>query len=190
RLEVPGNRSAGYRLAPGVGNRLEPIRRGQAITAVPCCRINRVRVTIQIPPRLPGRREQEPGKSERTGDMGELTTRERVYAEQVFQLYRLSRPAYVGTLVTSSVLVFALWGVVSTSLLGAWLCALFALTGARFLLYRAYIALHPPETEARNWARRFVIGAGTTGLLWGVAGSVLYPAASVQHQFLVIFLIG
>jgi diguanylate cyclase (GGDEF)-like protein/PAS domain S-box-containing protein len=122
--------------------------------------------------------------------MGEPTTRERVYAEQVFQLFRLSRPAYVGTLVTSSILVFALWGVVSSSMLGAWLCAMFALTGARFLLYRAYMGLHPPEAEARNWAKRFVIGAGATGLLWGVAGSVLYPVSSVQHQFLLIFLIG
>jgi diguanylate cyclase (GGDEF)-like protein/PAS domain S-box-containing protein len=122
--------------------------------------------------------------------MGELTTRERVYAEQVFQLYRLSRPAYVGTLVASSILVFALWGVVSSAMLGAWLCAMFALTGARFLLYRAYIGLNPAPSEARNWAQRFVIGAGATGLLWGVAGSVLYPVMSVQHEFLLIFLIG
>jgi len=105
--------------------------------------------------------------------MGEPTTRERVYAEQVFQLYRLSRPAYVGTLVTSSVLVFALWGVVSSAMLGAWLCAVFALTGGRFLLYRAYMGLRPPEAEARSWARRFVIGSGATGLLWGIAASVL-----------------
>src|SRR5262245_62037321 len=122
--------------------------------------------------------------------MGELTTRERVYAEQVFQLYRLSRPAYVGTLITSSILVFALWGVVSSAMLGAWLCGMFALTGGRFLLYRAYVGLSPAVSEARDWAKRFVIGAGATGLLWGVAGSVLYPVASVHHQFLLIFLIG
>ena len=122
--------------------------------------------------------------------MGELTTRERVYAEQVFQLYRLSRPAYVGTLIASSILVFALWGVASSAMLGAWLCGIFALTGARFLLYRAYIGLRPPAAEARNWAKRFVTGAGATGLLWGVAGSVLYPVSSMEHQFLVIFLVG
>jgi diguanylate cyclase (GGDEF)-like protein/PAS domain S-box-containing protein len=122
--------------------------------------------------------------------MSEPTTRERVYAEQVFQLYRLSRPAYVGTLVASSVLVFALWGVVSNAMLGAWLCAVFALTAGRFLLYRAYMGLRPPEAEARNWARRFVIGSGATGLLWGIAASVLYPVTSLQHQFLIIFLVG
>jgi diguanylate cyclase (GGDEF)-like protein/PAS domain S-box-containing protein len=122
--------------------------------------------------------------------MAEHVTGDRVYAEQVRQLYRLSRPAYLGTLVNSSILVFALWGTVSTTLLGAWLCAMFLVTGARYLLYRAHHGLNPPDAEAQRWARRFVTGAGAAGLLWGVAGSILYPASSLPHQFLVIFLIG
>lgn len=122
--------------------------------------------------------------------MAELSKRERVYAEQVRQLYRLSRPAHVGALINSSVLVFALWGVVSATLLGAWLCAMFMVTGARYLLYRAYQGMQPPDQDAVRWARYFVAGAGVAGVLWGVAGSVLYPVASLPHQFLVIFLIG
>jgi diguanylate cyclase (GGDEF)-like protein/PAS domain S-box-containing protein len=122
--------------------------------------------------------------------MAEHVTGDRVYAEQVRQLYRLSRPAYLGTLINSSILVFALWGMVSTTLLGAWLCAMFLVTGARYLLYRAHHGLNPPDAEAHRWARRFVMGTGAAGLLWGVAGSVLYPASSLPHQFLVIFLIG
>ncbi len=122
--------------------------------------------------------------------MVEATTGGRLYAEQVRQLYRLSRPAHIGTLINSSVLVFALWGVVSSTLLGAWLCIIFIVTGARYLLYRAYSVSQPPDSKAPIWARRFVIGAGTAGLLWGAAGSVLYPVASLTHQFLVIFLLG
>jgi diguanylate cyclase (GGDEF)-like protein/PAS domain S-box-containing protein len=122
--------------------------------------------------------------------MAEPTTRERIYAEQVHQLYRLSRSAYLGTLITSGILVFALWGVVSSALLGAWLCAVYALTGARYLVYRDYMAMSPPAAETRKWARRFVMGAGGAGLLWGIAGSVLYPVSSLPHQFLLIFLVG
>ncbi|HKU72186.1 MAG TPA: EAL domain-containing protein [Burkholderiales bacterium] len=122
--------------------------------------------------------------------MAELKTGEHIYAEQVRQLYRLSRPAYVGSLVNSSILVFALWGVVSTAQLGAWLCAMFVVAAARYLLYRAHLAANPPDDEARLWARRFVIGAGCAGLLWGIAGSLLYPVQSLPHQFLLIFLIG
>ena len=122
--------------------------------------------------------------------MAELTKRERVHAEQVRQLYQLSRPAYVGTLVNSTILAFALWGVVSASLVGTWLCAMFMLTAARYLLYRAYQGIRPPDQEAGHWARYFVAGAGAAGLMWGVGGSVLYPTASLPLQFLVIFLIG
>src|SRR4029079_6932283 len=43
---------------------------------------------------------------------------------------------------------------------------------------------------ARLWARRFVVGAACAGVLWGVAGSLLYPAQSLPPQFLLIFLIG
>ncbi len=122
--------------------------------------------------------------------MAELTTDVRVYAEQVRQLYRLSRPAYIGTLINSSILVFALWGLVSTAHLGGWLCAVFFVTAGRFLLYRAYHGINPADEAAPLWGRRFIIGAAAAGLLWGIAGSVLYPASSLLHQFLVIFLIG
>jgi diguanylate cyclase (GGDEF)-like protein/PAS domain S-box-containing protein len=118
------------------------------------------------------------------------TNAEHLYAEQVRQLYRQSRVAYFGTLVNASILVFALWGLVSSSLLGGWLCAMFAVTAARYLLNRSYQRLQPPASEARSWARRFVIGAGAAGLLWGIAGSLLLPVSSLPHQFLVIFLIG
>ena len=122
--------------------------------------------------------------------MAEQVTGDRVYAEQVRQLYRLSRPSYVGTLINSSILVFALSGIVSSTLLGAWLCAMFLVTAARYLLYRAHRGINPPDEESQQWARRFVMGTGAAGLLWGLAGSVLYPVSSLPHQFLVIFLIG
>ena len=64
--------------------------------------------------------------------MAELKTGEYIYAEQVRQLYRLSRPAYIGSLFNSSILVFALWGVVSTTQLGAWLCVMFVVAGGRY----------------------------------------------------------
>ena len=122
--------------------------------------------------------------------MADPATDNRIYAEQVRQLYRLSRAGYLGTLINSSILVFALWNIVSNTLLGAWLCAMFLVTGARYLLYRAHSGLNPPDAAAPRWARRFAIGAGTAGVLWGIAGSVLYPVSSLPHQFLAIFLIG
>ena len=116
--------------------------------------------------------------------MAEHATGEHVYAEQVRQLYRLSRPAYVGSLINASILVFALSGVVSTTRLGAWLCVMFMVTAGRYLLYRSFLGANPPDGETRGWARRFVLGAGCAGLMWGLAGAALYPVSSLPHQFL------
>ncbi|MCL6646488.1 MAG: PAS domain S-box protein, partial [Dehalococcoidia bacterium] len=72
----------------------------------------------------------------------------------------------------------------------AWCAAVLAVVGARYLVYRAYWPTEPPPERAHAWARRFVLGTGATGVLWGFLGSALYPASSIPHQFLVIFLVG
>jgi len=122
--------------------------------------------------------------------MIERATQDQVQAEQVRQLYHLSRPAYVATLINASVLVFALWGLVPALMLGGWLCAMFLTTAARFLLYRSYLRAAPRSADSSRWLRRFVIGAGAAGVMWGLAGSGLFPESSVPHQFLLIFMIG
>lgn len=121
--------------------------------------------------------------------MGEQASADQIHAQAVRHLYRLSRPGYAATLVNASVLVFALWGLIPAFLVGGWLCAIFVTTAARYLLYRAFFRSSPPPGEARRWERRFVAGAVLAGLLWGVAGAVLFPTSSVPHQFLLIFMI-
>jgi diguanylate cyclase (GGDEF)-like protein/PAS domain S-box-containing protein len=126
----------------------------------------------------------------RAGDMNAPLAEENVYAEQVRQLYRLSRPAYVAGVVNVAVAAVALWNVVPNALLASWCAAVLAVVGARYFLYRAYWRADPPPERAHAWARRFVLGTGATGVLWGFLGSALYPASSIPHQFLVIFLVG
>ena len=65
-----------------------------------------------------------------------------------------------------------------------------AITLARYLLYRAYMATPAADAAAGLWANRFFVGAVAAGCMWGVLGTALFPAASVRHQFLVIFIIG
>jgi diguanylate cyclase (GGDEF)-like protein/PAS domain S-box-containing protein len=113
-----------------------------------------------------------------------------ILGEQVRQLYRLSRPTYVATLLVAGIVTFLLWDVVRNAWLLAWLVVLAAVIAAHYALYRAYFREPRPPDEAPLWARRFVIGAGTTGVVWGFAGSALYPVASLAHQLLVVFLIG
>ena len=122
--------------------------------------------------------------------MTEPVTGPAIFAEQVRHLYRLSRPAYVGTLVNAAIVTVVMWGVVPSGLLAAWLAVMTAVVGLRYALYLAYLQAPRPPAEARTWARRFVAGAGATGLIWGFLASALYPASSMLHQFFVIFVIG
>ncbi len=112
-----------------------------------------------------------------------------IYAEQVRHLYRLSLAAYAGSTLCAAVIVAALWQVVPALPLLAWGVTIVAVLGSRYLLYRAYMARNPPAAEARTWCSYFVAGAGTTGVLWGVLGSALYPSGSVPHEFLVMLVI-
>jgi diguanylate cyclase (GGDEF)-like protein/PAS domain S-box-containing protein len=122
--------------------------------------------------------------------MTEPSASNAVFAEQVRHLYRLSRHGYAGTLINAGVLTLVLWDLVVTPLLVAWAAAIVVVIGARYALYRAYFRAPRPPEEAPVWARRFVIGATVTGMLWGFVGSALFPTSSMPHQFLVIFLIG
>ena len=99
-----------------------------------------------------------------------------VFAEQVRLLYRLSRPAYGGTLAVALIVVAGLWGEVSPSILGSWFALVAATTAARFVLYRQYGTAEPAR-DARSWSTRFVLGAVAMGSLWGVLGSLLLAAA-------------
>ena len=113
-----------------------------------------------------------------------------IFGEQVRLLYRLSRPAYAGTLINAVIIVLALWNVTPLPWLAVWLALVTAVTTWRFALYKTYFAreLHPPEAPA--FANRFVAGAIAMGCLWGVLGSVLLPQGEIMHQFLIVFVVG
>lgn len=113
-----------------------------------------------------------------------------IYAEQVRQLYRLSRPTYAGSLLAATVVVGALWEVVPALRLLLWALAFFAVMSARFVLYRTFRQRNPPDAEARAWCGYFISGAAAAGAMWGVLGSGLYPSQAMPQEFLVMFIIG
>ncbi|HYC43871.1 MAG TPA: EAL domain-containing protein [Burkholderiales bacterium] len=117
------------------------------------------------------------------------TRRQAIFAEQVRHLFRFSTAAYAGSILCMLLVVGGLWPVAPVAQLVVWGFAMAAVTAARFMLYRAYMERQPPAEEAPRWCAHFVLGAGAVGVLWGVLGSVMYPAGSMPHEFLVILII-
>jgi diguanylate cyclase (GGDEF)-like protein/PAS domain S-box-containing protein len=113
-----------------------------------------------------------------------------IHAEQVRQLYRLSRTTYAASLLAGLVVVGALWNVVPTAGLVLWAMLLVAVMSARFALYRIFLARNPPDAEAGKWCAFFIAGAAAAGASWGLLGSALYPSGAMPQEFLVIFVVG
>jgi PAS domain S-box-containing protein len=110
--------------------------------------------------------------------------------EQLRLLYGSMLLSLLANLVLAALLVGVQWPVVSHVLARGWLILLGlvqVLRGASYWRFRCRNGAR--ELQARNWLNCFRIGVMATGLLWGVAGVVLYPAAEFAYQAFLAFVL-
>lgn len=109
-----------------------------------------------------------------------------VAAELVRAQYR-NIPTAVGVnAIISGLLCIALRETVSVERLGWWLCAVYAVAFARYLMWRRFNTATLNATNAKRWRRIAILGAGANGFTWGLGGIVLYAAHSPASQFLLL----
>jgi signal transduction histidine kinase len=109
-----------------------------------------------------------------------------VAAELVRAQYRNIPTAVAVNAIISGLLCIALRETVSLERLGWWLCAVYAIALARFLLWRQFNADPLKVARSRQWRRIGWLGSGVNGFTWGVGGIVLYAAHSPASQFLLL----
>jgi two-component system, sensor histidine kinase len=109
-----------------------------------------------------------------------------VAAELVRAQYRNIPTAVAVNAIISGLLCIALRETVSLERLGWWLCAVYAIAVARFLLWRQFNADPLKVARSRQWRRIAWLGSGVNGFTWGVGGIVLYAAHSPASQFLLL----
>jgi two-component system cell cycle sensor histidine kinase PleC len=72
-----------------------------------------------------------------------------------------------------------------------WTSAFALCLGARLLLWLAWRANPPAAEDAHRWIKKFALGAGATGALWGALGAVILISDDpLQHAFVVMVLAG
>jgi PAS domain S-box-containing protein len=111
-----------------------------------------------------------------------------VLHERVALTYRLIAP----TLMVSVGPVAILWWAIHRVYPGrsnGWLAATLAVTAARLILVRCYERSKVTPESAHVWGRMFFIGTLAYGLLWGYAGSFLFPVDNPHLQVLVTAMI-
>src|SRR5512145_899470 len=115
---------------------------------------------------------------------------ELVFAEQVALLHTRTLVAQLTVIVNAAVVTAVFWRISPRAPALAWLVALWALAVARGLAVRAYRSRPREPSEARAWARRFVVGAALNGLGWGGAALLFYVPGSPAHQIFLAFVLG
>ncbi|MBI3248280.1 MAG: response regulator [Deltaproteobacteria bacterium] len=133
--------------------------------------------------------------SRETSEQEEVTntplTARSVEAEQVELLYTHAPMGFAATLLNGGIVTVVLWEEVAHLALLSWIGLLASVTLYRYLLVRAYRKDAPLLSQNyKLWRVRFIIGAGAAGCAWGLAGVLLFPANSIEHQVFLVFCLG
>lgn len=109
-----------------------------------------------------------------------------VAAELVRAQYRNIPAAVIVNAIIAVLLCIALKDTVSPQRLTWWLGAVYAVAGARYLLWRRFNKTVQTAATTPQWRRIAILGSGVNGLTWGLGGVVLYAAHSPSSQFLLL----
>jgi signal transduction histidine kinase/ActR/RegA family two-component response regulator len=114
----------------------------------------------------------------------------RLYFEQVSQLYERGPVGIIATLVNSAILSSIQWSVISHSVILTWFSVLFLITLIRAVYIFKYRHASSISIRSRTWGTWFIIGIGISGIVWGAAGIFLFPGKSIAHQIFPAFVLG
>jgi signal transduction histidine kinase/CheY-like chemotaxis protein len=114
-----------------------------------------------------------------------------VRSEQVRTLYAQGRPILLANVVIALLASAVLFRSAPLVELVAWVSVTALLTLVRLALRKRYLALAPPAADAELWGRRFAVGGGAAGLLWGLAAwGFLQPGDAVTEAVLTFAIAG
>ncbi len=114
-----------------------------------------------------------------------------ILVPQIAQSFRQLSISLIVNLAVGLILAAVLWGAVPTSVLLTWAGLLIAVTGARFLSFRAFRNASPRNaSDLAVWTKYFLAGACAAGMVWGLSGILLFDRSSFPHQVVLAFVLG
>ena len=110
-------------------------------------------------------------------------------AEEVTRQLASAAPAAIGAAVLCALIcMYMQRAVVPLGDQIAWLCIFLAVMLARATLVAVYRGSHAKASVAPEvWLKWFRISAISTGMAWGLAGFLLFPASDLPHQLILLF---
>ena len=121
----------------------------------------------------------------------ESTTSEisrQVFVEQIHALYKHLLVILFINFIVGGMTIYGLWNVVSQQALIIWGIGLIASIMLRIALFVMYRRTDPQNIGQRQ-ATYFSLGSGLTGMIWGTAGVLLFPAEALEYQLFILFIL-
>jgi hypothetical protein len=109
-----------------------------------------------------------------------------VFEEQVALAYRLTPPTLAASLAPSIITWIILHFITPGLVLNLWIIGILVITLGRFGMVRIYRSSTNASDHPAIWARWYFIGSLSTGLLWGVVGTVLFPVEYPIYQGIMV----
>src|SRR3954453_10654750 len=109
--------------------------------------------------------------------------------EQLRLVHDNSLLSQLVALFNSSLLAYVQWSAVDHGAMLVWLLCMTAVSFARLQMAHAFQRTAPSVTAVGRWRMLFLAGVTCSGLLWGAAGVVIFPADSFPRQVFTAFVI-
>jgi signal transduction histidine kinase len=114
----------------------------------------------------------------------------RARADQVAQLYAGWHRTSASMLLGGTLLCTVMWGQVSPWWMAAWGALIVANQAWRGVLAHAWRREQPGIDAAARWGRYWAVGSTLGGVLWGIAGLVMFPASTAHQALLIVCIFG
>jgi PAS domain S-box-containing protein len=108
--------------------------------------------------------------------------------ERVKLLYKNASFSMIASLINSSVLAVIFWKVLDHTNIISWVISILLVTAFRYVDVAKFLRTAAPDPSQA--LRRFTLGTSLSGIAWGLAGVLIFPAASLMHQAFLAFVLG
>jgi signal transduction histidine kinase len=115
---------------------------------------------------------------------------EAIQAEQIRLLYSNAGYGYLATAINATLLTLVLGSVISPLVTASWLAYMLSVTMLRWVLARRFYRAQPAPQCIGSWGVAFGVGVGFAGGGWGIAGVLLFPESSLNHQAFLALVLG
>ena len=122
--------------------------------------------------------------------MADFLDEVRFLPEKTRQIYAYLPVVFFASIANALILSYVLWDIVPRLPLSRWLSAILVLTFLRYLSFLAYNKSETKSVNPRPWFHGYLAGLFLSGLIWGLAGILLFPEHSASYQIFLAFVLG